>query len=59
MKVNIVKNRNFKLFKYNLLKLQIYSNKLFINDINLSNNKLEQIESYLKQVLKIIFEYHI
>lgn len=59
MKVSKVKNRNFKLFKYNLLKLQIYSNKPFLDTINLSNNVLEQIEAYLKQALKIIFEYHI
>jgi len=59
VKVSKVKNRNFKLFKYNLLKLQIYSNKPFLDTINLSNNVLEQIEAYLKQALKIIFEYHI
>ena len=59
MKTKKVKNSNFKLFKYNLLKLQIYSNKPFFDTINLSNNILEQIEAYLKQVLKVIFEYHV
>ena len=59
MKTKKIKNSKFKLFKYNLLKLQIYSNKPFFNSINLSNNILEQIEAYLKQVLKVIFNYHI
>jgi len=59
VKTKKVKNSNFKLFKYNLLKLQIYSNKPFFDTINLSNNILEQIEAYLKQVLKVIFEYHV
>ena len=59
MKTKKIKNSNFKLFKYNLLKLQIYSNKPFFDTINLSNNILEQIEAYLKQVLKVIFEYHV
>ena len=58
MKTSRIKDRNYKLFKYNLLKLQIYSNQsLFIP--NFSNSVLEQIEAYLKQVLKIIFEYHV
>jgi hypothetical protein len=59
MKAGKVRNRNYKLFKYNLLKLQIYSNKPFFDTTNFSNNILEQIEAYLKQVLKIIFEYHV
>ena len=59
MKTKKVRNPNFKLFKYNLLKLQIYSDKPFFDSINLSNNILEQIEVYLKQVLKVIFEYHV
>ena len=59
MKTNKVRNRNYKLFKYNLLKLQIYSNKPSFDTVNFSNNILEQIEAYLKQVLKIIFEYHV
>ena len=58
MKVNLIKTRNYKLFKYNLLKLQIYSNESSFNISTFSNNVLEQIEAYLKQVLKIIFEYH-
>ena len=59
MKVNKVKNRNYKLFKYNLLKLQIYSTTLSSSNTNFSSNILEQIEAYLKQVLKIVFEYHL
>lgn len=59
MKTSKVRNPNFKLFKYNLLKLQIYSDKSFFDTTNLSDNILEQIEAYLKQVLKVIFEYHV
>lgn len=59
MKTNKIKNRNYKLFKYNLLKLQVYSNQPHFKVANFSNNILEQIETYLKQVLKIIFEYHV
>ena len=59
MKTNRVKNRNYKLFKYNLLKLQIYSNKPSFNIVDFSSNILEQTEAYLKQVLKIIYKYHV
>ena len=59
MKTNRIKNKNYKLFKYNLLKLQVYSNQPHFKVANFSNNILEQIETYLKQVLKIIFEYHV
>jgi hypothetical protein len=59
MKIRKVKYRNYKLFKYNLLKLQVYSNTLSFNKSNFSNNILEQIETYIKQVLKIVFEYHL
>lgn len=59
MKTNRIKNKNYKLFKYNLLKLQVYSNQPHFNVANFSNDILEQIETYLKQVLKIIFEYHV
>ena len=59
MKVNLVKNQNHKLFKYNLLKLQIYSNQSSFDVFTFSNETLEYIEAYLKQVLKIIFEYHV
>lgn len=59
MKASRVKIRNYKLFKYNLLKLQIYSNKPFFAIATFSNNMLEQVEAYLKQILKIIFEYHV
>jgi hypothetical protein len=59
MKADRINNRNYKLFKYNLLKLQIYSNQPHFTVVNFSNNMLEQIEAYLKQVLKIIFEYHV
>ena len=58
MKIKSTKIRNYKLFKYNLLKMQIYSNKLEKNASGISNYVLEQIEAYLKQALKIIFEYH-
>ena len=59
MKTDKINNRNYKLFKYNLLKLQVYSNQPHFKVANFSNNILEQIETYLKQVLKIIFEYHV
>ena len=59
MKVNIVKSQNHKLFKYNLLKLQIYSDQPSFDILNFSNDTLEYIEANLKQVLKIIFEYHV
>ena len=59
MKTNRIKNRNYKLFKYNLLKLQIYSNEPFFNVAHFSNNILEQIEVYLKQALTIIYKYHV
>ena len=57
--MKVKKNKNYKLFKYNLLKLQIYSNKLSVNNTNFSNSFLEHIEVYIKQVLKIVFEYHL
>jgi len=59
MKVSQVKIQNYKLFKYNLLKLQVYSNKPSLAIANFSNSMLEQVEAYLKQILKIIFEYHV
>lgn len=59
MKTNRIKNRNYKLFKYNLLKLQIYSNQHHFTAVHFSDSVLEQLEAYLKQVLKIIFEYHV
>ena len=59
MKVNKIRNQNYKLFKYNLLKLQIYSSKSFIVSNKFSDNVLEQFEACLKQVLKIIFKYHV
>ncbi len=58
MKINFTKTRNYRLFKYNLLKLQIYSNEPVHDFSTMSNHTLEQIEAYLKQGLKIIFEYH-
>ena len=59
MKTNLIKNQNYKLFKYNLLKLQVYSNKSSFSTVHFSNQVLEKIQAYLKQVLKIIFEYHV
>jgi len=59
MKVHKIKNRNYKLFKYNLLKLQVYSDKSFPTTTDFSISIIEQIEAYLKQALKIIFEYHV
>jgi ribosomal protein S2 len=60
MKIDIIENKKYRLFKYNLLKLQIYSKQ---NKKNLSyeftNNLLEFLEIHLKQLLKIIHEYHI
>jgi hypothetical protein len=60
MKIKNIKNKNYKLFKYNLLKLQLYSNQPFFHQTTaFSNNIIEQIEVYLKQMLKIIYKYHI
>jgi len=59
MKIKKIKNLNFKLFKYNLIQLQIYSNEFFFNNVDFSLNIIEQIEVYLKQILKVIFEYHV
>ena len=59
MKTNRVKSQKYKLFKYHLLKLQVYSSQPFYIITNFSNSILEQIETYFKQVLKIIFEYHV
>ena len=59
MKTGRIKNLNYKLFKYNLLKLQIYSNQSHFAVANFSVSVLEQIETSIKQVLKIIFEYHV
>jgi len=59
MKINRIQNSNYKLFKYNLLKLQVYSNNSNLNVLNFTNNLLEQIETYLKQILKLIYKYHI
>jgi len=58
MKSNLTKVRNYKLFKYNLLKLQVYSSELECGFLPTSNYILEQLEAYLKQSLKIVFEYH-
>lgn len=58
MKNNFTKLQNYKLFKYNLLKLQIYSGQFQKTTLLNSNYVLEQIEAYFKQALKIIFEYH-
>lgn len=57
MKTSKIKIQKYKLFKYNLLKLQTYSNKKTSNIF--SNNSLERIEISLKQILKLIFEYHV
>jgi len=59
MKTNKIKIKNYKLFRYNLLKLQIYSNQQHKTLTNFSNSMLEQIEAFLKQMLKVIFEYHV
>ena len=59
MKNNSATIRNYKLFKYNLLKVQIYSKQFEKKNTSIiSNYILEQIEVYLKQALKIIFDYH-
>jgi len=55
MKVDKIENKKYKLFKYNLLKLQIYSK----HSHEFTNDLLEFLESHLKQTLKIIYEYHI
>lgn len=58
MKIKKIKNKNYKLFKYNLLKLQLYARESFLETTTFSNNTIEQIEVYLKQMLKIIYKYH-
>lgn len=57
MKIDIIENKKYRLFKYNLLKLQIYSKKN--SSYEFTNNLLESLETHLKQLLKIIYEYHI
>ena len=57
--MKLIKTKNYKLFKHNLLQLQVYSIKSSSDEANLSNQTLEQIQVYLKQVLKVIFEYHV
>jgi len=57
MKIRKIKIQKYKLFKYNLLKLQTYSNEQSPNAF--SSNSLQQVEISLKQILKLIFEYHI
>ena len=51
-----IKNKlqNYRLFKYNLIKVQAYSKIFIFSDIILN-----QLEACLKQIFKIIFEYHI
>lgn len=56
MKKKLIINKNYKLFKYNLLKLQMYSKQ---NGKNFSSDILEFLEIHFKQLLKIIYEYHI
>jgi len=58
MKITSSKPQNYKLFKYNLLKLQIYTVELEKDSSIFLHYMLEQVEAYLKQALKIIFEYH-
>ena len=58
MKNNSIQIRNYKLFKYNSLKVQIYSKQFQKDILNNSDYVLEWIEAYLKQALRIIFEYH-
>ena len=55
--MKIINIKKYKLFKYNLLKLQLY--KQTNNNNILSQGVLEQIEISLKQLLKIIYEYHV
>lgn len=54
MKISKKKIQKYKLFKYNLLKLQTYFNKHMVLD-----DFLQQVEISLKQILKLIFQYHI
>jgi len=54
MKISKTKIQKYKLFKYNLLKLQIYFDKHIISD-----DSLQQVKISFKQILKLIFEYHI
>ena len=42
-----------------MLKLQVYSTKPSSDAVPFSNQMVEQIQVYLKQVLKVIFEYHV
>ena len=57
--MKIYKTTKYKLFKYNLLHLQIYSRIPYITTTEFSTNFFEHVEVYLKQVLKIIYKYHI
>lgn len=55
MKINIISTQNYKLFKYKLLKLQLYTEN---GGLHFSTNIVDQIAIFYKQILKIIFEYH-
>nr|YP_010139038.1 hypothetical protein KYV41_mgp25 [Lithodesmium undulatum]QQJ94646.1 hypothetical protein [Lithodesmium undulatum] len=52
----IDKKTNYNLFKFNILKSKLYMQSSFYNDFNL---KLDNIEINLRQILKLIYEYHI
>ena len=43
MKIRSTKNKNYKLFKYNLLKLQIYSNMTEKTVYFISKNLLKHV----------------
>ena len=55
--MKIINIKKYKLFKYNLLKLQFYKHNNYNNIF--SKSVLEQTEISLKQLLKIIYEYHV
>lgn len=55
--MKIINIKKYKLFKYNLLKLQFYKHTNYNNIF--SKSVLEQTEISLKQLLKIIYEYHV
>lgn len=55
--MKIINIKKYKLFKYNLLKLQLYKHTDSSNIF--SQSVLEQTEISLKQLLKIIYEYHV
>lgn len=55
MKLKLIRKKKYKIIKYNILKSKIY---LQIKQNKSLNTNMEQFEIYLKQLIKLIYEYH-